>query len=107
MGWQQTIQRLGRGTGKRAGELKREAQRLMSECRRAVPVWIMPLARACENFAPGGRRFDVVITDESSQMDSYGILALLRAERAIVIGDDQQISPAAVGVETTRVQGAH
>ena len=103
-GWQQTIQKLGKGFRKRAAELKREAQNLMNQCRGAVPVWIMPLARVVENFAPGGRKFDVVITDESSQLDSYGILALLRAERAIVIGDNMQISPAAVGVPVDRVK---
>ncbi|MBI4199722.1 MAG: hypothetical protein HY535_04540 [Chloroflexi bacterium] len=104
LGWQQTIQKLGKGFSKRAPELKREAQALMNQCRGAVPVWIMPLARVVENFAPGGRKFDVVITDESSQLDSYGILALLRAERAIVIGDNMQISPAAVGVPVDRVK---
>ncbi len=104
LGWQQTIQKLGKGFSKRAPELKREAQALMNQSRGAVPVWIMPLARVVENFAPGGRKFDVVITDESSQLDSYGILALLRAERAIVIGDNMQISPAAVGVPVDRVK---
>jgi hypothetical protein len=104
VGWQQTIARLGKGRGRRSGELKREAQRLMNECRSAVPVWIMPLGRVIENFAPTGQRFGVVITDESSQMDAFGLLALLRAERAVVVGDNMQISPAAVGVNLDAVQ---
>jgi very-short-patch-repair endonuclease len=96
-GWQQAIARIGKGTGKRVPLLKREAQTLMSEARRAVPVWIMPLSRVIENFTPAGPRFDVVIVDESSQADTFGLLALLRADRAVVVGDDNQISPAAVG----------
>ena len=104
VGWQQTIARLGKGRGRRAGELKREAQQLMNACRSAVPVWIMPLGRVIENFAPTGPRFGAVITDESSQMDAFGLLALLRAERAVVVGDQMQISPAAVGVNLDAVQ---
>lgn len=96
-GWQQMIGRIGKGTGKRAPLLKRQAQEQMSAARRAVPVWIMPLARVIENFSPDGPRFDVVIVDESSQADTFGFLALLRADRAVVVGDDNQISPAAVG----------
>ena len=97
VGWQQTISKIGKGTGKRAPELRRQAQERMNAARRAVPVWIMPLARVIENFSPSGPPFDVVIVDESSQSDTFGLLALLRAERAIIVGDDNQISPAAVG----------
>ncbi|HEY6867675.1 MAG TPA: AAA domain-containing protein [Candidatus Eisenbacteria bacterium] len=97
VGWQQTISRIGKGTGKRAPQLRREAQQQMNAARRAVPVWVMPLARVIENFDPSGTPFDVVIVDESSQCDSFGLLALMRAERAIIVGDDNQISPAAVG----------
>jgi very-short-patch-repair endonuclease len=57
----------------------------------------MPLGRVIESFRPDGPRFDVVIVDESSQADTFGLLALMRAERALVVGDDNQISPAAVG----------
>jgi hypothetical protein len=41
-----------------------------------VPVWIMPLGRVIENFRPDGPCFDVVIVDESSQADTFGLLAL-------------------------------
>jgi hypothetical protein len=51
-GWQQIIARIGKGTGKRVPLLKRQAQELMSQARRAVPVWIMPLGRVIENFSP-------------------------------------------------------
>jgi very-short-patch-repair endonuclease len=97
VGWQQTISKIGKGTSSRAPALRRQAQERMNAARRAVPVWIMPLARVIENFSPSGPPFDVVIVDESSQSDTFGLLALLRAERAIIVGDDNQISPAAVG----------
>lgn len=103
IGWQQLIQRIGKGTGKYAPRLKREAQLRMQECRGAVPVWIMPLQRVVENFDPLGEPFDVVIVDESSQCDTFALLALFRAKRAVVVGDDNQISPQGVGVDEGQV----
>jgi len=103
-GWQQTIAKIGKGTGKLAPALKRQAQKLMSEARHAVPVWIMPMSRVIDNFAADGPKFDVVIVDESSQCDTFGLLALLRANRAVIVGDDNQISPAAVGQRIDVIQ---
>ncbi len=39
MNWLDTVKRIGKGTGKRVPQYRREAQRLMEECRTAVPVW--------------------------------------------------------------------
>jgi very-short-patch-repair endonuclease len=103
VGWQQLIQRIGKGTGKYAPRLKREAQLRMQECREAVPVWVMPLQRVVENFDPLGEPFDVVIIDESSQCDTFALLALFRAKRAVIVGDDNQISPQGVGVDEGQV----
>ena len=43
--------------------------------------------------------FDVVIVDESSQCDLFGLAALGIARKAVVVGDDKQISPQAVGTD--------
>src|SRR5437016_9791870 len=69
----------------------------MSECRSAVPVWVMPLSRVAENFDPRTTRFDVVIIDEASQADVMALLALYLAKKSIVVGDHEQVSPSAVG----------
>src|SRR5262249_25274586 len=66
VGWLDMVRRIGKGMGKRVPRLIVEASQKMTECRSAVPVWIMPLARAVETFEPS-TRFDVVITDEASQ----------------------------------------
>ena len=58
----------------------------------AVPVWVMSVDRAIEQFA-GGAHFDVVIVDEASQADLFALPVLSLAERAVVVGDDQQIGP--------------
>jgi very-short-patch-repair endonuclease len=97
LGYQQLLRRIGKGTGKRAPKLRSEAQKKLKSCRAAVPVWIMPLSRVVESFDPSDTRFDVVIIDEASQMDVMGLLAFHIAEKVLVVGDNEQVSPAAVG----------
>jgi very-short-patch-repair endonuclease len=101
--WLQAIRRIGKGTGKYADKHRADAKREMAVCRGAVPVWIMPLGRVIENLHAAGDRFDVVIVDESSQCDLFALNALFRAERAVIVGDDKQISPEGVGREQTEV----
>ncbi len=97
VGWLDTVKKIGKGTGIRVPKLKEEANRLMTECRGAVPVWIMPLSRVAESFDPRTTKFDVVIIDEASQADVMALLALYLAEKSIVVGDHEQVSPSAVG----------
>ena len=58
---------------------------------------IMPLARVAENFDPRFTRFDVIIIDEASQCDLMGLIAMYMAQQVIIVGDHEQVSPAAVG----------
>jgi superfamily I DNA and/or RNA helicase len=97
MGWLGIVNRIGKGYGVRVPQLRREAQQKIRECRSAVPVWIMPLARVVENFDFSAPRFDVVIIDEASQCDVMALLALALARKVVVVGDDKQVSPLAVG----------
>ncbi|VBB07197.1 Hypothetical protein LUCI_2441 [Lucifera butyrica] len=101
--WVQTIRRIGKGTGKYAARHQADAKKEMAICRGAVPVWIMPLNRVIENLQLSNDRFDVVIVDESSQCDLFALTALFRAERAVIVGDDRQISPEGVGRDQTEV----
>jgi len=101
--WAQTIRKIGKGTGKYAAKHQADAKKEMAVCRGAVPVWIMPLNRVIENFKPSEEPFDVVIVDESSQCDLFALSALFRGKRAIVVGDDHQISPESVGKDQAEV----
>ena len=76
----------------------------MSDCRDAVPVWIMPVARLVENFDFNSTQFDVVIIDEASQCDVMALLALAIAKQVVVVGDHEQVSPSAVGQDVNTVQ---
>ncbi|MBE7701656.1 Lsr2 family protein [Oerskovia sp. Sa1BUA8] len=102
--WLQATRRAGKGTGKNAPRFLAQARAALPEAMGSVPVWIMPIYRVLENFDPRvSEPFDVVIVDESSQCDllSLGVLAL--GEKSVVVGDDKQTSPQAVGIKTDRI----
>ncbi|WP_163152252.1 AAA domain-containing protein [Anoxybacillus sp. MB8] len=101
--WKTYIMRYGKGTGKNAAMYLREAQQEMAKCQGAIPVWIMPIQQVLENFPVTNEKFDVVIVDESSQCNILALPVLLRAKRAIVVGDDEQISPYDLGVKSEDV----
>jgi very-short-patch-repair endonuclease len=101
--WVQALRRVGKGTGKYAAHWRAEAQKNMEQAQTAVPVWIMPAHRVVESFDPATAMFDVVIVDESSQCDLFGLAALGIARKAIVVGDDKQISPQAIGTHESAV----
>ena len=97
VGYLELMRKIGAGKGKRAHRLRAEARRKMAECRKAVPVWIMPLSRVAENFNPQETRFDVVIIDEASQSDVMGLIPFYLAEKVVIVGDHEQVSPLAIG----------
>lgn len=102
-GWKQTVKKIGKGTGKNAPALKAKARELMSKCQAAVPGWIMPINRALESLDPKENRFDIVIIDEASQSDVASLAILYMGKKLIIVGDDKQVSPMAVGVEIDKI----
>ena len=102
-GWKKTIKKIGKGTGKNVPMYRREAKKLMAKCQRAVPAWIMPMNRALETLVPGENLFDVIIIDEASQSDITALSIGYMAKKLIIVGDDKQVSPLAVGTETDKV----
>jgi very-short-patch-repair endonuclease/DNA polymerase III delta prime subunit len=104
VGYLDLIKKIGRGTGKRVPRLQQEAKRKMVECRNVVPVWIMPINQVAENFEPNDTQFDVVIIDEASQCDVMGLISFYMAQKVVVVGDNEQVSPVAVGQKLEVVQ---
>src|SRR5271166_4205014 len=90
--------------GVRDAELLREARRLLTEARRAVPVWIMPLSRVYESFDPRKTKFDVVVIDEASQSDVTALAALYLGREHVVVGDKEQVTPDAIGQQLAGIQ---
>ncbi len=104
VGWLDLMRKIGAGKGKRAPKLKATAREKLAECRDAVPVWIMPLARVAESYHPGETLFDVVILDEASQCDVTGLIAFALGREVLVVGDNEQVSPEAVGMSYEKIE---
>lgn len=102
--WMEAIKRIGKGTGSQAVKYRKLAQKEMENCKDVIPVWIMPINRVIENISPVGELFDVIIVDESSQSDISALTVLMRGKRAVIVGDDRQISPEAIGKDITSVE---
>jgi very-short-patch-repair endonuclease/DNA polymerase III delta prime subunit len=103
IGFVQTIKRIGKGKGKNAPTLRKNARDLLFAARKAVPVWIMPLHRVYENFDPRNNPFDVVIIDESSQSDMMALAALYMGKEHVIVGDKEQVTPDAIGQQVTSI----
>jgi len=91
--YQQAIKKIGKGTGKNAPKWRREARRALSDAAPAVPCWIMPEDRVSSEMPAEPGLFDVVIVDEASQSDMTAMLTILRGQKALIVGDDKQVSP--------------
>lgn len=103
-GWKQVILKMGAGKGRNRELLKQEARKLMPKCQKAVPVWIMPLDKVAEHFDLRENVFDVVIIDEASQADVTALIALYLGKQVLIVGDDEQVSPLAVGENTEEIE---
>ncbi|MBI4589117.1 MAG: ATP-binding protein [Candidatus Rokubacteria bacterium] len=102
--WTKAVARIGKGTGKYAGQHRKAARDHMERCRAAIPAWIMPLYRVAEAVRPGVDMYDVVIVDEASQSGPEALFLHYLAKRMVVVGDDKQISPEFVGLDRQDVE---
>ena len=103
IGWQQAMNKIGKGTSKSAPRYRRDAQRHLDKCREAVPAWVMPLHRLWDSIDPSPGMFDVIIVDEASQCGTDSLPLMYLGKKLLVVGDNQQISPEIVGIdENTR-----
>lgn len=98
------IQKIGKGTGKRAVRYRQDARNAASLANSAIPCWIMPHYRISESLPPKLGCFDLVIVDEASQSDLTALPALLRAQKILIVGDDKQVSPEGVGLEEDKIR---
>lgn len=98
------IQKIGKGTGKRAVRYRQDARNAASYANSAVPCWIMPHYRISESLPAKIGCFDLVIIDEASQSDLTALPALLRAKKVLIVGDDKQVSPEGVGLEEEKIR---
>lgn len=82
------------GTALRSGRAARRAQlsRLDNRLTRALPLWVGSLGDVEDLLPPTPGLFDLVVLDEASAIDQpLAAPALLRARRAVVVGDPHQL----------------
>lgn len=103
-GWVIAVRKIGKGTGKNAPVYRARAREQMAKCQTAVPAWIMPINKALETLNPRKNQFDIVIIDEASQADISSLAILYMGKKLIIVGDDKQVSPMAVGVNVDQVK---
>ncbi|RJQ82818.1 DUF559 domain-containing protein [Pseudonocardiaceae bacterium YIM PH 21723] len=91
--YREHMNKVGAGSGLKAGEFRRAAKAAMEKAKDAVPAWVVPLPNLLDNIAAERNSFDVVIVDEASQVGVEQLFLLWMAPRVIVVGDDQQCTP--------------
>ncbi len=101
--WQQSMKRLGKGTSKYIWKYRKDAQNHLDKIKDVIPAWIMPLYRIWDTIGCEKEIFDVLIFDEASQIGAEGISLLNLAKKVIIIGDDKQIIPEAVGIDRSEI----
>lgn len=90
------------GRGRKSAAWRREINRLLPACQQAVPVWVMMIQDALLNFSTASK-FDVIVVDEASQADMTALPLLYMGKKVIVVGDDRQVTPLAVGTSESAV----
>ena len=103
VGWQQAFEKAKRKYSKYRIRYMRDAQQQLSKCKDAIPAWIMPLHRVYETIEPSPGMFDIIIVDEASQCGPEALPLIYLAKQVLIVGDDKQISPEAVGVNREQV----
>jgi very-short-patch-repair endonuclease len=98
------VTRFGKTGGKFAQRWLAEIRDALNESKDAIPVWIMPTARALTSFRPEAEPpFDLLVVDEASQIGMEALPLLALAQKTIVVGDDKQTSPENVGLDRQQV----
>jgi len=101
--WADAMKQYGKTGGKFPLKWLTAAARAMVDAVNAVPAWVMPLHRVIQSFQAEPGIFDVIIIDEASQCDLRALPVLFRAKKVLVVGDPEQISPSAVGVDQSKI----
>ncbi len=94
--WQEQLRFLRREIAKRSRhkpirQLVQQSGEIIQELK---PVFMMSPLSIATYLAPGSVKFDLLIFDEASQVrpvDAFG--ALLRTQKAVVVGDSRQLPP--------------
>ena len=98
------IRGIGAGTGVRSVRHRANARKAMLRANEAVRCWIMPHWRVSESLPSDLALFDLVILDEASQNNMWALPEILRGKKLLVVGDNKQVSPSAIGMKEADIK---
>ncbi|MEO0468277.1 MAG: AAA domain-containing protein, partial [Bacteroidota bacterium] len=91
--WRNDLINIGKGHGKNTARNLQSAIENMKRAREVVPIWIMQQDTAIRFFPdPTPGQFDLLIVDEASQCDISMLNLIFRAQKSIIVGDENQTS---------------
>jgi len=93
--WRNDLINIGKGQGKNSARNLQAAIENMQRAKEVVPIWIMQQDTAIKFFAdtqPG--QFDLLIVDEASQCDISTLNLIFRAQKSMIVGDENQTATA-------------
>lgn len=102
--WMDIVSKIGKGRGKNCEEYKKVQNKEVEICEDVIPVWIMSLNKIIKKLPHCKELFDLVIIEEGNQCNIFGISALMRAKKAIVFGDSNEIGTETIGVNVDNIQ---
>ena len=103
VGWQEAFKKASMKYTKYKNRYMKDAQRQLSKCKDAIPAWVMPLHRVYETVETRPGMFDLIIVDEASQCGPEALPLIYLGTQLLIVGDDKQISPVAVGISREQV----
>ncbi|MEO8589343.1 MAG: AAA domain-containing protein [Flavobacteriales bacterium] len=98
-GWRGAHQHLGTGRNPTSPHWRRVEREYWNRCVPKMPAWVMPLHAVWSTIEAKAGLFDTIIVDEASQAGLEGLALMALGKRIIVVGDNMQNSPEAVGVK--------
>lgn len=103
LSWNKAFNKTRSKYGKYRKKFLKDAQYHLSNCKDAIPAWVMPLHRMYDTVEPNPEMFDLIIVDEASQCGPEALPLTYLGKQILVVGDDKQISPEAVGVNIEQI----
>ena len=100
--WSTAVKNIPR-TGRTVFARRAAARRMLPGALNRIPAWVVSLNRLYETVDAIPGQFDIAIVDEASQCGIEALTLFYLAKQVIVVGDDKQISPSAVGIDSTAV----
>jgi superfamily I DNA and/or RNA helicase len=90
--WKEAVRRIENSSGKAKSNYIKLAKKEIDNFKNFMSVWVMPINKVVENFNLSEEPFDVVIIEDGNESNIFAISALIRAKKAVIVGDHRQMN---------------